>query len=239
MSEMFLGVLALLRRVFFFLGYFSPSKSFEARLSKEEEEEYIRLMCEQKDPLAREKLITHNLRLVAHVSKKYSTCPISKEDLLSIGIIGLIKGINTYIPEKSTKFASYLARCIDNEILMAIRSEGKHNKNVYLSDVIGSDEEGNNITFTDVVRIDDDDDILRISREMESSKVMKILKKSLDEREYEIINERYGLNGKKRLTQSEIAKKLNISRSYVSRIEKKAVEKLSKAYEKYSEDMGE
>lgn len=227
----FLGLLELLKNVFLFLGYFSPSKSYEKKLSKDEEEYYIKLMYENGDKEARDIIITHNLRLVAHVAKKYSTCNISQEDLLSIGSIGLIKGVNTYSPQKGTKFASYVAKCIDNEILMAIRGESKGNLNVYFGDIIGTDGDGNNITIADIVGEENDDVISSIFVEEESAKIYQLIDEVLTEREKEIIESRYGLNNKKKMTQTMIGDKLKISRSYVSRIEKKAIEKLAKAYE--------
>lgn len=228
----FLGLLELLKHVFLFLGYFSPSKTYERKLSKDEEAYYIKLLYENNDKDAKDILITHNLRLVAHVAKKYSSCNISQEDLLSIGSIGLIKGINTYSPDKGTKFASYVAKCIDNEILMAIRGESKGNSNVYFADVIGTDGEGNNITIADIIGEENEDVISNIFVEEESSKIYKLIDEVLNKREKEIIELRYGINGKTRLTQTMIGEKLNISRSYVSRIEKKAIEKLAKAYDK-------
>ena len=226
------SVLDLLQDIFFCLGYFSPGSTFSEKLSKEEENECIHKMVYDKDMEARNKLISHNLRLVAHVLKKYSSCPISQEDLLSIGTVGLIKGINTYNPQKATKFASYLGKCIDNEILMALRSENKTSMNVYLDDVIGSDEEGNNITLTDIIGASNDDVSSEVHLALETKRMLELIDSTLSDREKEIIILRYGLCNKKRLTQLEISQKLNISRSYVSRIEKKAIEKLSKEFSK-------
>ncbi len=228
----FFTILDLLQDIFFCLGYFSAGSSFNEKLTPEEENNYIQKMVFEKDMQAREKLISHNLRLVAHVAKKYSTSSISKEDLLSIGTVGLIKGINTYDPLKATKFASYLGKCIDNEILMALRSENKTAMNVYLDDVIGSDEEGNNITLTDIIGASNDDVSSEVYLALETKRMLKIIEKVLTEREKEIIILRYGLFNKKKLTQLEISEKLGISRSYVSRIEKKAIEKLSKEFTK-------
>ncbi len=220
----------LLADVFFFLGYFSSKNSFEKPLSADEEAECIRLLREFGDRQAREKLINHNMRLVAHVTKKYSTSSIAQEDLLSIGTVGLIKGINTFAPEKGSKFASYVARCIDNEILMAIRSESKLLRNVYLDDVIGEDDEGNNITLTEIVGTQEDP-TEEIELEIEAEKLSALMDKVLTEREKSIIKMRYGLNGSKKYTQNEIAEILKISRSYVSRIEKASVEKMAKAFD--------
>lgn len=226
----FLGFLELLKSIFIFLGYFSSTKSFNKKLSKEEEEYYLSKMINDGDEEARNIIITHNLRLVAHVAKKYSSSPIPQEDILSIGSIGLIKGVNTYSPEKGSKFASYVAKCIDNEILMALRSENKNAQNVYLNDVIGCDDEGNNIALMDVIAEEGEDVVSKIFVEEETKKISDMINSVLDGREKDILIYRFGLNNEKRLTQNQIADKMGISRSYVSRIEKKAIEKLGKAY---------
>ncbi|MDR2519757.1 MAG: RNA polymerase sporulation sigma factor SigK [Eubacteriaceae bacterium] len=228
----FLQLLALLEEVMFFLGYFAPLNVFLEKLPKEEEIECLERVRDAGDEEARQKLINHNLRLVAHITKKYSTCPISQEDLLSIGTIGLIKGINTYDMDKGSKFASYVAKCIDNEILMAIRNENKLSSNVFLEDVIGSDEEGNSISLLDVVQSEEGDisDIVNLS--METVKLNNLINSTLSSRERLILTMRYGLEGHERYTQIQIASMLNISRSYVSRIEKKAIEKLAKEFQR-------
>ncbi len=228
----FLGFLELLKSIFIFLGYFSSTKSFNKKLSKEEEEYYLAKMINDGDEEARNIIITHNLRLVAHVAKKYSSSSIPQEDILSIGSIGLIKGVNTYSPEKGSKFASYVAKCIDNEILMALRNENKNAQNVYLNDVIGCDDEGNNIALMDVIAEEGEDVVSKIFVEAETKKILDLINSVLDEREKTILKYRFGLNNEKRLTQNRIADKMGISRSYVSRIEKKAIEKLGKAYSK-------
>jgi len=216
----FLGILDLLQRVLIFLGYFSSSESFPKPLKKEEETKYFIQFKEENDMHAKEMLINHNLRLVAHVSKKYSSSNISKEDLISIGIIGLIKGINSFDYNKGTKFATYGARCIDNEILMALRSETKTVSNVFL------------ISLLDVLATDEDDVNSKVNLKVESEFLYNVMEEVLESRERDILYLRYGLKGKRSYTQREIAKMYGISRSYVSRIEKKAVEKIAVAFKK-------
>lgn len=220
-------ILNLLSKVFFFLGYLHNSDTYPKKLTAEEERHYISLM-EQGDEEAKQKLIMHNMRLVAHVVKKYSTCSIETEDLLSIGTIGLIKGVNTFDSKKAPRIAGYIAKCIDNEILMAIRSEQKLSGNVSLEDVIGTDDEGSQISLMDVLYVEDEDIAYRLDLIDETEKLYKLINSILDSREREIITLRYGLNpDSKRYTQIEVARKLDISRSYVSRIEKKALIKLA------------
>lgn len=226
----FLGILDLLQQVLIFLGYLSSNESFPKPLKKEEELKYFKQFKEENDKEAKEKLINHNLRLVAHVSKKYSSSNIPKDDLISIGIIGLIKGINSFDYGKGTKFATYASRCIDNEILMALRSESKLSGNVFLDDYISFDEEGNNISLIDVLSTDEDDVNYKVNLKVESEKLYKIIDDVLTKREREIIYLRYGLKGRRNYTQREIAKMYNISRSYVSRIEKKAIGKIADTF---------
>ncbi|RGD75294.1 RNA polymerase sporulation sigma factor SigK [Anaerofustis stercorihominis] len=228
----FLGILDLLQRVLVFLGYFSASESFPKPLKKEDETKYFVKFKEENDMHAKEMLINHNLRLVAHVSKKYSSSNITKEDLISIGIIGLIKGINSFDYNKGTKFATYGARCIDNEILMALRSETKTASNVFLEDYISFDEEGNNISLLDILATDEDDVNSKVNLKVESEFLYKIMDEVLEDREKEILYFRYGLKGKRSYTQREIADMYDISRSYVSRIEKKAIEKIAISFKK-------
>ena len=228
----FLGILDLLQRVLVFLGYFSASESFLKPLKKEDETKYFVKFKEENDMHAKEMLINHNLRLVAHVSKKYSSSNITKEDLISIGIIGLIKGINSFDYNKGIKFATYGARCIDNEILMALRSETKTASNVFLEDYISFDEEGNNISLLDILATDEDDVNSKVNLKVESEFLYKIMDEVLEDREKEILYLRYGLKGKRSYTQREIADMYDISRSYVSRIEKKAIEKIAISFKK-------
>jgi RNA polymerase sporulation-specific sigma factor len=180
------------------------------------------------DQEARNVLIERNLRLVAHVVKKYSTNNKDMDDLISIGTIGLIKAINTYDDTKGTRLATYAARCIDNEILMSIRSNKKKRNEVYLQDPIGIDKEGNEISLIDVLGSDADEISDKVEKKMQIRKLYEKLNGCLKDREKKIIEMRYGLNNDASKTQMEIAKLLGISRSYVSRIEKKALIKLSK-----------
>ena len=221
------GLLAFLGSGTFLVAYISNNNLFPEALSSEEEKKYINLM-KNGDEEARNILIEHNLRLVAHVCKKYANSNVEQDDLISIGSIGLIKGINTYNSEKAIKLSTYISKCIDNEILMHFRSIKKQNNEVYLEDPIGKDD--NAITLEDILenderRIDDEID-LKMKIATLYSKVKTILK----DREKTIIELRFGLNGKNPKTQHEIAKNLGISRSYVSRIETKSIGKLAKEF---------
>ncbi|TZE83637.1 RNA polymerase sporulation sigma factor SigK [Calorimonas adulescens] len=208
-------------------GYITNNNSFPKVLSAEEEKQYLEKM-ENGDEEARNILIERNLRLVAHVVKKYSANNKDIDDLISIGTIGLIKAINTYDESKGTRLATYAARCIDNEILMAIRSNKKTKNEVYLQDPIGVDKEGNEISLMDVLGTDGNEIDDKVEEKMQIKKLYEKLNKCLKGREKQIIELRYGLNNCASKTQMEIAKMLGISRSYVSRIEKKALMKLSK-----------
>lgn len=202
--------------------HITDSDAFPKPLSKQEENEALeRLM--QGDESAKALLIEHNLRLVAHVVKKYYTQNADSDDLISIGTIGLIKGINSFKPDKNTKLATYCARCIENEILMYFRSSKKLNGEISFDEPIDTDSEGNPLTLMDIIAIDDTivDDI---DTKNKLIKVAKLLKVMPDNRDKTIIMLRYGLNGEAPLTQREVAKKLKISRSYVSRIEKRVLE---------------
>lgn len=198
--------------------------TFKKPLSAEKERHYFELKA-QGDHQARDILIEHNLRLVAHICKKYYNSSTPQEDLISIGTIGLIKAVNTFAFEKGARFATYAARCIDNEILMHFRSAKKTANDVYMNEPIDSDGDGSSITLMDTFA---DDENLEENLELKvyTEKLYENIDKYLETREKEIIVLRYGLYSHKALTQREIAKKLNISRSYVSRIEKKALDKL-------------
>lgn len=201
------------------------SISFPNPLSAKEEKYYVAL-CESGDEKARDILIEHNLRLVAHISKKY-TCPaFSSDDLISIGTIGLIKAVNTYNSSKTTKLATYAARCIENEILMSLRASKRSRTEVSLSDPIGTDKDGNEINLNDILGTDHDDILDNISLNIQISKLIEAIDSVLTEREKTVIINRYGILGHDPLPQREVAALLNISRSYVSRIEKKALSKL-------------
>lgn len=204
------------------------NQAFPDPLTPEEEEYYLNQMA-QGDKGAREKLIEHNLRLVAHIVKKYQNQSDDKEDLISIGTIGLIKAIDSFSPDKGTKLATYAARCIDNEILMLFRSTKKMRNDVSLYDPIGFDKEGNEICLIDVVKDEEKDINDVIIQQLAIEKIEKNLD-SLTERERDIIIRRFGLGNHEEETQQEIAKSYNISRSYVSRIEKRALMKLYREF---------
>ncbi len=226
-------ILSLLKTFCLFKTSYS-NNIFKDPLSKEEEEKYINLLLKgNKD--ARDILIEHNLRLVAHICKKYETQKIDNDDLISIGTIGLIKGIDSYSKEKGTKITTYCAKCIENEILMFFRSNKRNNNNISLDEPIGYDKEGNDITILDVLKTPKPDYIEEIHTK-NSIKLLKKYLKKLTAREQEIIIKRYGLNKEAEKTQKEIAKDLNISRSYVSRIEKRAITKIFREFVKEGEE---
>lgn len=222
--ETFMGFLS---KIFCFTSYVNNKSSFPNPLSMEEERAYIERV-KKGDSEAREILIRHNLRLVAHVVKKYSGAG-EADDLISVGTIGLIKGIESYEYGKGSQLATYVAKCIDNEILMYIRANKKHRGTVSLSDPVGVDKEGNEITLMEIIPAQGESLFDGVERSVIMEKVKEVIKKVLDKRELSIVCMRYGLFGYKTYTQMEIAEKLNISRSYVSRIEKKAIGKISKA----------
>lgn len=218
----------LLRRLFRklnYLFYVGSTDILPPPLSKEEEEEYVKMFLEG-DMKARDKLIEHNLRLVVFLAKKYENTKIDLEDLVSIGTIGLIKGVNTYQNDKNIKLATYVSRCIDNEILMYLRKTKKKRTEVSFEDSLSFDSEGNELHLEDVLGTDDD--IVTKPLEDETDKrLMHEEVNKLKKRDKEIIELRYGLNGKKEMTQKEVANLLGISQSYISRIEKKVIKKLS------------
>lgn len=215
---------ALLSYPFLLLRLTGTSGSFPKPLTAAEERDYLEKYAEG-DIEARNVLIERNLRLVAHIIKKYYTQACDQDDLISIGTIGLIKGISTYRADKGVRLATYASRCIENEILMYFRSQKKSAGDLSLSDSIETDKEGNDLSLMDVVCAEDD-----IFEELGAREIYAQLREYvetiLNEREREIILMRYGLGGKRRMTQREVADKCGISRSYVSRIEKKALEKL-------------
>ncbi len=221
------GFLAFLGSGLFVLGYISNNNLFPESLSAEEEKMYVEKMREG-DQDAKNILIEHNLRLVAHVCKKYNNTNIDQDDLISIGSIGLIKGINSYNPEKSIKLSTYISKCIDNEILMYLRSNKKTNSEVYLEDPIGKDKDDNTVRLGEVLENNDKPIEEEVDLKMKINKLYEKIKKVLKNRERTIIELRFGLNGKEPKTQKEIAKDMGISRSYVSRIETKAIGKLAK-----------
>jgi len=227
----------LLKKWFLELHFLTGSYSnniFPDPLSKEEEEICIE-KAKNGDKEARAKLIEHNLRLVAHIVKKYDHRKEDIDDLISIGTIGLIKGVDSFSYKHGTRITTYCARCIENEILMYFRSDKKNNKNVSINESIGFDKDGNEITFLDILKTPKPDFALDIHNQNN----LKLLKKYLNvltEREKEIITKRYGLDDNDEITQKEIAEKLNISRSYVSRIEKRALTKMLREFMKHNND---
>ncbi len=214
----------------FFILHVTGGGSFPKPLSAREEREYL-IKWKNGDINARNKLVEHNLRLVAHIAKKYYASCSDTDELVSIGTIGLIKAVNTFDPDKNIRLSSYASRCIENEVLMYFRNGKKSSQDISLDDAIDSDSDGNKLTLMDIISADDDfvDDI---DIKLKSEKLQKYIYEVLTPRERLVITLRYGLNGHDPLTQREIAKKLNISRSYVSRIEKKALEDLKKRFDK-------
>ena len=219
----------LLHSLFTTLRLSGPSGSFPRPLKAEEERMYLQQYAAG-DLEARNVLIEHNLRLVAHIIKKYYTQSGDQDDLISIGTIGLIKGISTFKADKNVRLATYASRCIENEILMYFRSQRKLQGEVSLSDSLDSDGDGSSLSLMDVIRVEDDM-LENLDARDACAKVRRCVAECLTEREARIITLRYGLNGQPPLTQREIAAKSNISRSYVSRIEKKALEKLRVCFE--------
>ena len=195
----------------------------------EQESECLKKM-KNGDLEARNELIERNMRLVAHVAKKYQSQEDEMEDLISIGTIGLIKAVETYKEDYGSRLATYAARCIDNELLMHFRAKKKTSKEVSLYEPIGTDKEGNQIQLLDVVDSEDEDVVELLEQDRKVRRLNEIIPQTLSGRELFIIINRYGLYGKKTMTQREIARKLGISRSYVSRIEKRAIEKLRQAF---------
>ena len=220
-----------LRKIFKDFYLFTASYSnnvFPDPLSKEEEEECIK-KANLGDKEARNKLIEHNLRLVAHIVKKYDHKMGEADDLISIGTIGLIKGVDSYSFKHKTRLTTYCARCIENEILMHFRSDKKNNKNISIDEPIGFDKEGNVITLLDVLKTPKTDFALEVHKQNNLKQLKKYFK-VLTDREKDIIIKRYGLDGYDEITQKEIAKDLGISRSYVSRIEKRALTKILREF---------
>lgn len=201
------------------------SDSFPMPLNEKEEEYYLSLY-QTGDEEAKKVLIERNLRLVAHIAKKYTVASCSPDDLISIGTIGLIKAVNTYSSKRSTRLGTYAAKCIENEILMSIRSAKKNRGEVSLNEPLGTDKDGNEISFNDILGTDPDAIIDDINLKMQISSLYKAIEEELDEREKLVIIRRYGIYNQESMTQREVAQELGISRSYVSRIEKKALQKL-------------
>ena len=218
--------------VCFFILHVCGGGQFPKPLSEKKEREYL-LRFKNGDSTARNILVEHNLRLVAHIIKKYYGVQTEQDDLVSIGTIGLIKAINTFKPDKNIRLSSYASRCIENEILMHFRSVKKSAQDVSLNETIDTDKDGNPLTLMDIMAVDDTilDDL---DRKLNSRKLGQFIREELSDREKTVILLRYGLGGTEPLTQKEIAKQLGISRSYVSRIETKALKKLKKRFDSSS-----
>ncbi len=221
-----MGIFSMILQVAFMILGVEPVQKFPPALSKEEESKYLEL-CKNGDADARNKLIEHNLRLVAHVVRKYYTVNKNSEDLISVGTIGLIKAVDTFNNSNGTRFATYAAKCIQNEILMLFRSQKKYGCEVSLNDTIDVDKDGNPLTYLDIICVEDTiaEDL---DKKIQINKALTFIKNNLEEREKQILVMRYGLGNTRAYTQREVAKILGISRSYVSRIEKSALEKINK-----------
>lgn len=227
-------LLLILKSCIFFTGSYSVNV-FPSTLNKKDEEKYLNEMVMGNNE-ARSKLIEHNLRLVAHIVKKYENSTYDPDDLISIGTIGLVKAIDSYKINKKVKLTTYAARCIENEILMHLRSNKKHLNNVSLNDSVGFDKDGNEINLIDVIKVENKD----INEELNTKDNLELLYKyinKLSKREKEIIIRRYGLFNSKEMTQKEISKEMKISRSYVSRIEKRAISKMLKEFIKNKKEL--
>lgn len=220
-------IISLAGEWIFMVSYVTGNNSFLKPLSAKEESMYIE-KAKNGDTDAKNKLIEHNLRLVAHIAKKYSLKGFDNDDIISIGTIGLIKAIGSYNPEKKAGLATYAARCIENEILMTIRSGKKYQDEVLLQDPIGKDKDGKEVTLIDKLSNDEESIFDEVDLKLRISELYREMKNVLCERERKVLEMRYGLMGYNALTQKEISSMMGISRSYVSRIEKKAIGKLYK-----------
>lgn len=218
--------MTFLSKIFFFTSFVNNNGSFPKPLSAEEEREYFK-KYKNGDKNAYDILVRHNLRLVAHIVKKYNNAG-EADDLISVGSIGLIKGIETFEPGKGCQLTTYAAKCIENEILMYIRANKKHRQTVSLFESVGSDKDGNDIALMDVIP-QTGDCYEGIENSIVLEKIRSVMDKVLSDMEHRVISLRYGFENGKAHTQSEVAAMLDISRSYVSRIEKRAIEKISKA----------
>ena len=231
---MFLSLLNLVKDMLMFTGSYS-NQMFPEPLNPKEEEEMIEEMLKGNRE-ARNTLIEHNLRLVAHIVKKFDNGKYDTDDLISIGTIGLIKGIDSYQKSRATKITTYAARCIENEILMHFRSNKKQGNTVSLNDSIGFDKDGNEVSLMEIIK-DDSGDIADVIHLKDNIMMLKQYFHVLTSRKQEILKKRYGLFNEEEKTQKEIAKDLNISRSYVSRIEKRALSKVLKEFMKSNQDL--
>lgn len=225
---MFSAFMEFIKRLFFFTGYFANG-SYPQPLSPEEEAECLKRMKEG-SRAARDKLITHNMRLVAHIAKKYGKNDL--DDMISIGSIGLIKGVESYSTEKGTTLATYLARCIENEILMTLRSNKRYKNTVYLNSTLGVDNDGNEYTLMDILAVKEDSVFHQAEMSILRQNLLNIINEHLSPREQKIVLMRYGLiEGTTPMTQLQTARELGISRSYISRIESRALEKIKQYIE--------
>ena len=224
-------ILDLLKYVFLCTGYISNSSLFPEPLSQEEEEIYIAKYMKG-DKEAKNILITRNLRLVAFIVKKYATTQIDQDDLISIGTIGLIKGLEKYNNSKGTKLSTYISRCIENEILMYLRSSKKTKYETSINNVIGQDKEGNELSYINILEYEQKDIEEELDLKEDIKNLYNKIRSVLKQRERMIIELRFGLNGQKEKTQNEVGEILGISRSYVSRIETKAIQKLKDSMKK-------
>lgn len=219
------GLVSKILSQYVLAGFITGPQSFPQPLSAKEEQKYVEL-CLKGDENARNILIEHNLRLVAHVARKYSVSNTDSDDLISIGTIGLIKAVSSYDPSKGIRLATYAARCIENEILMHLRASKKVQNEISLNEPLGTDKEGNEIALIDILGCEDEEVEEKVDLTQRIKKLYSLIKSALEGREQVIIKSRYGLCGKSGKTQREVAESLGISRSYVSRIEKKALNKL-------------
>jgi len=223
-------LLNIFKEMSLYVGYIK-NNSYLNPLSESEEDYYVKDWLDNKSNISRNKLIEHNLRLVAHISKKYESDVDTLEDLISIGTIGLIKAIDSYTLNKGVRIATYASKCIENELLMHLRKNKKISKNISLNEAIGVDKDGSDITLLDILPVESDFCYENININQNIIELKKYLK-VLDERELEIIKYRFGLDNYEELTQKEVAKKFGISRSYISRIEKRAFIKLLQEFKK-------
>ena len=218
-------VLSFIGEAVFLVSYVSSGSSFLKPLSPKEEAAYIE-KCRNGDIYAKNKLIEHNLRLVAHISKKYSLKGYDSDDIISIGTIGLIKAVSSYNPQKNVSLATYSARCIENEILMTLRQGKKYQNEVLLQDTVGADKDGKEVSLIDRIGSDEESVFEEVNLRLGIKQLYREMKEVLSGREQKVLELRYGLYGTESLTQKEISSMMGISRSYVSRIEKKAIKKL-------------
>ena len=215
-----------MNKILLFSSFINNAQGFPKPLTEKEEKEYF-LKYKNGDKEAKDKLINHNLRLVAHIVKKYAGTS-EADDLISVGTIGLIKAINTFEYGKGTQLSTYAARCIENEILMLLRVSKKHKNVMSLDESLGQDKDGNDIELADIIPADEEEDLSQVENNVITAKINKLIDEKLSQREAEIIKMRYGIGGKPALTQREVATKLGISRSYISRLETKAIEIIKK-----------